>query len=256
MFNVRPLPGHPNHSTGSRAARVICLYDNAGEHCLPGQDSTATPATHHLARSRVLLYLFDPTQDPRFRDRCRTRPDLLLGSVTNRQESVLLETAARVRRFIGLSQSTKHDRPLIVVVTKSDVWSHLLSDGARDEPWTRGSGPVAGLDMGRIEDRSRALRALLSNTCPEVVTAAEDFAARVLYVPISALGTRPVADPVSGRPAIRPRDIRPMWVMVPLLVGLREGLPGLVSRLKPRVPVAVPYAPAQAKSSTADGKRG
>jgi hypothetical protein len=73
MFNVRPLPGHPNHSTGSRAARVICLYDNAGEHCLPGQDSTATPATHHLARSRVLLYLFDPTQDPRFRDRCRTR---------------------------------------------------------------------------------------------------------------------------------------------------------------------------------------
>jgi hypothetical protein len=67
MFAVRPLPAHPNHSAGNRAARVLCLYDNAGEHCLPGQDSTATAATQHLSRSRVLMYLFDPTQDARFR---------------------------------------------------------------------------------------------------------------------------------------------------------------------------------------------
>jgi hypothetical protein len=256
MFSVRPLASHPNSSAGNRAARVICLYDNAGEHCLPGQDSTSTPATHHLARSRVLMYLFDPTQDPRFRQRCQTRHDLPFGDVTSRQESVLLETATRVRRFIGLSHSAKHDRPLIVVVTKSDVWSHLLPDSNAGEPWARVAGPLAGLDMGRIEDQSRSVRTLLTNSCPEVVTAAEDFAARVLYVPITALGTSPETDAATQLPAVRPRDIRPVWVTVPLLVGLREGMPGLVSRLKSRVAVAAPPDPAAARASAPDGKRG
>jgi hypothetical protein len=179
------------------------------------------------------MFLFDPTQDPRFRNRYGATSSNDAKDVTNRQESVLLETATRVRRYLSLAQSAKHDRPLIVVLTKADAWGHLLTGIEPVEPWHR-KGEVAGLDMERVETASWAARALLAETCPEVVTAAEDFASRVIYVPVSALGRTPEPDPTNGRPTIRPRDIKPRWVMTPLLVGLREGLPGLISRLKHR----------------------
>jgi hypothetical protein len=88
--------------------------------------------------------------------------------------------------------------------------------------------------MDRINSRSQAVRAMLASTCPEVVTTAEQFATRVLYVPASALGNSPIVDQTTGGPAIRPRDIRPSWVIAPFLISLREGVPGLVSRLKSR----------------------
>lgn len=231
QFVVRPLPEHPNHAAGNRAARVICLYDNAGEHCLPGQESTANPAIQHLSRSRVLFFLFDPTQDPRFRKRYQTRAAQSGIPVTNRQEFVLLEAAGRVRRYLSMPQNAKHDRPLVVVLTKSDIWGRLLPNFHSSEPWLR-RGAIAGLDLERIEKVSHSARELLIETCPEIVDAAENFASNVLYVPASALGSQPEIDPSSGLPAIRARDIRPSWVTAPLLAGLRLGLPGLISRLK------------------------
>ena len=41
---------------------------------------------------------------------------------TTRQESILLEAATRVRRYVGLPQNARHNRPLIVVLTKYDSW--------------------------------------------------------------------------------------------------------------------------------------
>lgn len=231
MFTVRPLSHHPNYHASNRAARVLCVYDNAGEHCLPGQDSVATPATNHMARARVLLFLFDPLQDPRFRDRCRLHPRSVENRVTNRQESVLAEAASRIRRFTGLAHGAKHDRLLIVVVTKADAWTHLIEQKDDEECWQR-HGRIAGLDMERISRRSSAIRQLLAETSSEIVNTAEQFASRVLYVPVSALGTAPSKFDGDGRPALRPRDIRPWWVTAPFLVSLRDGVPGLVSRLK------------------------
>lgn len=233
MFTVRPLSHHPNYHAGNRAARVLCVYDNAGEHCLPGQESVATPATNHMARARVLLFLFDPLQDPRFRERCRFQSKIGADRVTNRQESVLAEAAARIRRFTGLAHGAKHDRPLIVVVTKADYWSHLIDQNDEQESWRR-NGRIAGLDMERINRQSGVTRDLLANTCPEIVSTAEQFAGRVLYIPVSALGTAPTNHESSGRPTLCPRDIRPWWVTAPFLVSLREGVPGLVSRIKSR----------------------
>src|SRR5207302_9284038 len=124
LFAMRPLENHPRHNLGRRGARVLCLYDNAGEHFQAGQDSTSSPVTQHLSQSRLLLYLFDPTQDARFRKLCQQRcaiSETALGGRSTRQESVLLEAAARVRRYTGLSQNARHQRPLIVVLTKFDV---------------------------------------------------------------------------------------------------------------------------------------
>ena len=70
VFAMRVLKDHPAYDASKQFGRTLCIYDNAGEHFLPGQDSADTPVTRHLAQSRVLMFLFDPTQDPRFRKAC------------------------------------------------------------------------------------------------------------------------------------------------------------------------------------------
>src|SRR5207253_5643270 len=174
LFVLRTQDAHPRHAAGEGLARLLCLYDNAGEHFQAGQDSTSSPVTHHLAQSRLLLFLFDPTQDQRFRKVCQEREGLppgILGNRASRQESVLLEASSRVRRYTGLPESAKIKQPLIVIVTKFDVWSKLLKDDSVQEPWV-GHDQIRGLDLERIESRSRAVRTLLSKVCPEIVTAA------------------------------------------------------------------------------------
>lgn len=104
VFSMKPLPSHPGYRTIARLSRALCLYDNAGEHFLPGQDTADSPVTRHLARSRVLFFLFDPTQDPRFRRACAGKtndPQMADGSRTARQETILLEAADYARRLCG-----------------------------------------------------------------------------------------------------------------------------------------------------------
>src|SRR5262249_7837581 len=148
LFALQAQEDHPKYAPDHRLSRILCLYDNAGEHFQPGQDSTGSPVTQHLARSRLLLFLYDPTQDQRFRRLCAAGDPNLADGRTSRQESVLHEAAVRVRRYTGLSHGEKHNRPLLVVVTKADIWAHLLERPDFQEPWVRKDG-VTGLDLDR-----------------------------------------------------------------------------------------------------------
>jgi hypothetical protein len=138
LFALSPLEKHPNFAASNKLSRVICLYDNAGEHFLPGADKGNVPVTRHLALSRAFMFLFDPTQDPRFRRACEGKtsdPQMLVRSQRTqresavRQETILHEAAQRVRRFAGLSMKDKYQRPLVIIVPKFDCWSSLLSEG-------------------------------------------------------------------------------------------------------------------------------
>jgi hypothetical protein len=220
---------------------VLCLYDNAGEHFLPGADSSTQPTTRHLARSQVLLYLFDPTQDPRFRQlyRSATGDDLPAGKPM-RQELVLREAIARIRKLTGMSPDDRHHRPLIVVVTKYDVWKPLFDQGNEREVvrWgkdrsshTSAGSNHAGLDREAMLARSQALRELLLQACPEVVSVAEGFARGVLYWPASPLGTPPLIDE-TGVPCVRPGSIQPVGVTAPLLLSLQLTVPGLIAGVR------------------------
>jgi hypothetical protein len=233
LFVVRPQDNHPRAEAEKELARVLCLYDNAGEHFQPGQDTTGSPVTRHMAQARVLLFLFDPTQDVRFQKLCQSRQlSVVSPGRTSRQEAVLQEAIARVRRVLGLPQSARHDRPLIIVLTKCDAWDRLLAETKAGEPWVARDG-IASLDVEQIERRSRQARALMLQACPELVATAEDFAQEVLYVPASALGQSPERVlPDRGPPAIRPCDIRPTWVTVPLLYSMSRWMPGLVPTLR------------------------
>jgi hypothetical protein len=237
LFSLRPLEQHHQYNQGQRAGRVLCLYDNAGEHFQPGQETTAAPVTQHLARAQVLLYLFDPTQDLRFQRQLGGGAGAVQGS---RQDVILLEAAARIRRHLGLPEGAKHDRPLVVVLTKSDAWLHLLGAKNPVEPWHEAAGACL-LYTERIERRSNEVRALLAGACPELIQAAETFTSDVLYVPVSALGHPPRQAPEG--PAARPADIKPIWATVPILYGMYRWMNHLVPGLRRGASAAPPRRP-------------
>jgi hypothetical protein len=238
LFNMQPTDGHPNVAKAERLGRTICLYDNAGESFQPGKDTAANPVTRHLARSRALFFVLDPTQDNRFRNACGLARGVGGQIRMGRQESVLQEAASRVRRHAKLRQSEKHKRPLIVILTKYDAWSALLQDDNPPEPWRLiRSGRVSdaetnssmnALDVPVIERRSQIVRNVLLKLSPEIVAAAEGFAEDVTYVPVSAVGWKTEIDESTQDVAIRPRDTQPYWAAVPFLYALCRWSPGLI----------------------------
>jgi len=241
MFTMRPQPDHPNGREIARLARALCLYDNAGEHFLAGADSVSNPVTQHLIRSAFLLFLFDPTQDQRFRQLSQKRfPDAapLSSGRNNRQETVLVEAATRIRRYTGLSSTAKHDKPLIVVVTKQDMWERFLPDLDTESPFRQSKKGLEALDINVMHKRSQAIRSLLLQVAPETVAAAESLSDKVTFVGVSALGcpiemitpegSAWLAEPQDAMPAVRPGCIEPRNVALPLIHGIGLTLPGLI----------------------------
>ena len=251
LFTMRPSGRHPNADSGTQSARVVCVYDNAGEHFSPGEDTATSPVTQHLGCSRVLMFLYDPTQDPRFRARFRglsADPQLGEHAPTRRQETILIETATRIRQYAGLPSTQPIKRPLLVVVPKADVWGKLIDLDLSTEPIIPDSvaqGKLGGVDLNRIDAVSARVREMLLETAPEFVSTAEEFCSKVVYIPISALGSSPEVVPGREGLWIRPSQIRPRWVTVPFLYmfarwshdvigGVRVGAaaPGSVSAVR------------------------
>jgi hypothetical protein len=235
LFAIQPQAGHPCGARSAELSRMLCLYDNAGEHFQPGQDTTASPVTHHLAHSRAILFLFDPTQDKRFRAACHGSQNSG-GSAgrdnrLSRQETILNEAVVRIRKLQGLSHHARYERPLVVVLSKFDEWSYLLGQMEKLEPLKKNS-EMTGLDVEHVEAISRKLRGVLASYCPETVAALESFASQITYIAVSALGHRMQFDPVARLPAIRPMDVEPYWVTVPMLYALSQVMPGLIPRVR------------------------
>lgn len=233
LLSMRPLDRHPNAARTSELGKVVCLYDNAGESFQPGADNASSPVTRHLARSRVLLFVCDPLQEARFRAACSHPAVQGTGTRLVRQEPILQEAASRIRKYARLNQTDKHAAPLVVVVTKYDLWSSMLHDDRPEEPFQdvsgHGSSCMHAVNSAVVDRRSQETRSLLLKHCPELVLTAEEFAQHVSYVPVSALGWNVSA---SGElPTIRPMDAQPYWVTVPLLYALSKHVKGLIPRV-------------------------
>lgn len=229
--NTKPADGET-----ALPPRVLNLYDNAGEHFLPGADNTLNPGTQHLARANALMFLFDPLQDARFRAVIASQsddPQIDQPSGAIRQDTILNEACARLRRYADLSPSAKFDQPLLILLAKSDAWIDLIEDldlpnePVKDSSTEQLSG--VQVDTELVDETSRRLRDWLQNIAPEFVALAEGLHKHVAYLPVSALGGAPVRD-ASGLLMVRSGTLSPRWVAAPVLYALakwsRNGLHG------------------------------
>ena len=225
LFTVMPAEHHPRYAEVlDKMSRTLVLYDNAGEHFEPGMDSVDNPTTQHLLHSDIIFFLFDPTKDVRFRKRLRGNadPQLAAHARVQRQEIILTEMINRIKKYSGMRSGRKTAKTLILMVSKFDVWKQLLDFELPAEPWQwETEYNTNALDVDLIKNVSFAVRQLLDEVCPEVVTTAESFAGEVLYLPNSALGHSPEVGE-NGMIGIRPIDVEPFWVSVPMLYFFYE----------------------------------
>lgn len=236
FFQMMPAEGHPNAADPAAYSRTLCLYDNAGESFQPGADRPDNPVTQHMAKSGCMLFVYDPTQESKFRQLLRGRSSDVQISAGNsgRQDVLLAEAARRVKTYRGLAMSAKHDRPLIVLLSKFDAWQQLVGDKRLADPWTpHASRRFSVLRTDTILHISAQLRSLLQTHTPGIVATAESFVdpRKVIYMPVSATGGPPTQT-ADGSLKYTAGSLNPMWVDVPLLFVLSQFVPGLVAAVK------------------------
>lgn len=239
-FQVAPTGRHPHAKDPVRYMRTICLYDNSGEHFAPQWAKPNRPETEHLARSSAMLFVFDPTREPAFIERCRTASsdpqfDETAKKTENEPQDVILATADQnVKKWLGREIAAPLDTPLVVMVAKFDAWRHLVK-GELPSFATGREGDFTAIQCFRVDEVERVstkIRELLLTLCPSIVSTAERFSRRVCYIPTSATGCSPVTvgQSAEGNPCYKFRrgSIRPIWAEVPLLWILHELTTGLV----------------------------
>ncbi|MDP7206784.1 MAG: hypothetical protein QGH11_14510, partial [Pirellulaceae bacterium] len=131
MFTMQASDRHPMVNNQNGFARILCLYDNAGESFDPDPSQMEWELqTRHLSRSKLLLFTFDPTRDPRLQQRIREHsPGRLPKAVPGvAQEPYFQEAAKRIKKYAGLSRRDRHKAPLVIAVTKFDVWSDIIGE--------------------------------------------------------------------------------------------------------------------------------
>ncbi len=232
-FLVTPAAGHPRLDEAERLSRLLCLYDNAGEHFRPGADTSRMPTTRHLAASKGLMYTFDPTKDRRLRRRLGDQSNTGLG--LDRQDIVLIEACNRIREHAGISQTARIPQTLVVVLTKFDAWRNLVPDLERGRTFRTCPGTrIDALEWDEVEATSTACRNLLWEYCREFITAAESVSDSVIYAPVAAVGWDVGTDTKTGLPSFVGANCQPHGVLVPLLCLLSKAIPRVVPSLRRR----------------------
>ena len=232
QFVIWPTRDHPAGSHAAQAGRVVILYDNAGEDFLPGNEERMATSVEHLVRSQAIFAFLDPTQDVRFRALCRLDdPQIALGlrpssqprAAMILQESLLKQATVRIRRSLGLGDEQAVSRPLIVIVSKADVWSRQVGVDLDHEAIVD-NGQGATFNPAAVDAVSAQVRRVLAGVCPEFVATAENFSTTVRYIPVSSLGRSPehITRDKEAFYGIRPRDIHPRGVTIPLLYCLHH----------------------------------
>ncbi len=226
-----PRPGFFRlRRTDGDGQSMVVLYDNAGEHFLPGADATERPATRHLERSAAVVIVFDPLQDLRFRGR-HAPVDTAASDSHERQELILGEAIARMRRLRLLDPSAPVSVPLVIALTKADAWGNAVLGpgwGTIADAATPAAARYASAVWLREADAR--CRAAITEASPEFVNALDALSRQVRFVPCSALGCSPAVRP-DGRRVIAAGRIRPQLPEMPLLVAAALARPGLLPEI-------------------------
>ena len=196
---------------------LLVMYDNAGEHFLPGADDALRPVTRHLGRSEAIVFVLDPTQDPGFRAAVGLPP---LAQPPVRQDLVLSEMAARLRHHRGRRADEPADVPLVIAMAKADLWAAAAGVSLEAEPFAIAGDPSAALLQAH-----RSCMAVIRRGSPEFAAALAAAFDRVLLVPCSGIGRDLEHDP-SG-------PVRPRWAAVPFVAAFECRAGGRLEGMRP-----------------------
>jgi len=133
---------------------------------------------------------------------------------------VFSTVVSQLRRLRGLSAVEPIPVPVIVALSKADVWGASVLGADWDSLVSR-RGAIGSLDvlLEGATRMSRALRDVLAQVAPEFVGSVEALTNRAWFVPVSALGTDPKID-AEGNSVLRTSDVRPVWAEVPFALAL------------------------------------
>lgn len=202
---------------------ALIFYDNAGEHFQPGRDSADSPGAQHVASSSGIMFLFDPFNNPEFRQRIADHPDPQVEKpIVDQQDVILSELRVRLQRLLKLGVTEAVRTPLAVLIGKCDAWIHLLGPTPFKDP-----ACGATLDCDALDYNSRVVRELMLDICPTIVANAETVSETVRYFPVSSFGHAPVRIG-PGEYVPDPRRLKPLLVEIPPLWILSRINPGLV----------------------------
>lgn len=193
--------------------RCMVVYDCAGEHFLPGADVHASLVTLHTLSADSILFLFDPSADPRLRPML----DRGTGTASNyaqMQDVLLAELAAKSKKYMGNRGGRKLKQPLLFAVSKADMLRNALP--ADVELYKVNDAGRLALDVSALRKVSDETEAFLDKTVPEVAATARDISNDIWFLPVSALGHNPM------REGVRPCDIKPIWAELPFVFTLAQ----------------------------------
>lgn len=219
-FRLAATSEHPNCDRFPNLERLLCLYDNAGEHFDFRTNRENKLMTGHLARSSGLMFTFDPTQDRNFQDVLKRKVKASSALDGVRQDVFLLEAANRIRERAvpPLGACDKIPQSLVVVLTKFDLWRHAIADKLPKDVFS----PMAGRrfeclineDLKKVSEACKQL--LIEHNCSGIVATAESVSDDVTFCPVAPVGTDVVAG-TSGGHEFRLGKSSPIWVEVPVL---------------------------------------
>lgn len=202
--------------SGVAKSYSLVVYDSAGEHFQAGADRYESQVTLNMLNADVLYFMFDPSADPSF----SAILDMGTGSAKNyaqRQDTLLSEMKARIRRHCGTRYKSKLDRPLIVGISKADLLKDYL-DMDTDVYKKLQSGRYA-LDLTALKKISDSAENFMNIHASEVVEIAKNITNDVWFLPVSSLGHNPQKE------GVRPADIKPLFAELPIVYTLaRKGL--------------------------------
>lgn len=241
IFTLSPTGFNQNYTASEKVGRNIILYDNAGEHFEPGRDSVTNLATQHLIHSNGICFLFDPIKDSRMVTQCNPAdPQVAQISKGTNQLILLNEMIARIRKYTGLKNNEKYNKPLVVIIPKYDAWRDIFPFDLEKTPFLYydEANFTYNLEIGQITNISFVTREMLLEIAPEVVVTSESFFEQVYFLPVSSLGRMPEYDRQRDMIGIRPVNLNPIWAEVPMLLQL--WLTGNISAVSGEFPGSVP----------------
>ncbi len=211
------LKSYEDIQAANNVNRVLVLYDNAGEHFQPGYDSAITPVTRHLSRAGGIIFLFDPSADPRIAKFIPENADIPKGTDIQKQTVLLNEMIVRLKNHLGLTAEERYQKPIVFAISKSDLLHQFSELHDNDEPLTiKSNTNINALNLSKIARISYCTRDFLKKYVPEIVNLIESFAEMIIYLPISALGHEPKDLGHENK------NIKPSFIEIPILYILSK----------------------------------